>query len=153
MGLERKERVASGQWYHSGQCTRSSVSWGCEGMYLRASRGHWLVEQGECCRSLRKAQRRDSQASERGRLGGKEEEREREWGEGGEEGKEGNGGGWSEEWEDGDKTWRDSCLDFQWLSSPSKTQSTLFLHNFRGFMVTCPFSSWLVQVSFCSLPL
>lgn len=76
----------SGQRYHSGQCTRSHVTWGCEGMYLRASRGHRLVEQGDCCRSLRKAQRRDSQASERGRLGGKEEERERE---GGKEGRKG----------------------------------------------------------------
>ena len=74
MGPEQKERVASGNWCHSGRCTHSHISWGCEGRHPRVSREHWVVEQGECCGHLRRASLGDSGTLDRkvGRLGGKE---------------------------------------------------------------------------------
>lgn len=33
VGPEQKEKVVSGHWCHSGRCTHSHVSWGCEGRH------------------------------------------------------------------------------------------------------------------------
>ena len=152
VGLEQKDRMASGKYGHSCRCTCCQLTFEvrCPKASVDIS---W--EQGECCRHLRRVPT--------GLSGFRPRETERE-GEGRErKGKVGRGGreGWRvrERWREGERdggrigpreegrgkwryTWRDSCLDFQWVSSSSKTQRALPLYIFPVFMVTRPSPSW-----------
>lgn len=47
MGLEQRERVVSGQRYHSGRRACSLVMWRCRGAHLCTGWGRQQTEQGE----------------------------------------------------------------------------------------------------------